>query len=68
MPGEKRLAMSDKQLPIPGLESLVPDKPKTKAKPPAIRQQLTTLQRQVMAIEMDVMLLRLEVEGDNVHG
>ena len=58
----------DKQLVIPGMESLVPDKPKPKARPPTIRQQVTALQRQVMDIEMDVMLLRLEVEGHRHHG
>lgn len=50
----------DGQLVIPGLESLAPAKPKRKARPPTVRQQLTSLQRQVAALEMDVMLMRLE--------
>ncbi len=52
---------------IPGLESLAPKEPKPKMKPPTIRQQMTVLQRQVIKLNVEVTLLRLEVEEEVNH-
>jgi len=54
----------DKQLVIPGLESLAPKGPKPKVKPPTIRQQVAALQEQVIKLDVEVTLLRFEVEGE----
>lgn len=51
----------EEQLVIPGLESLAPPKPRVK--PPTIRQQITALQKQVISLDVEVTLLRGEVEG-----
>ena len=54
----------DKQLVIPGLESLAPGEPKPKVKPPTIRQQMAALQEQVIKLDVEVTLLRLEVKAE----
>jgi len=50
----------DKQMVIPGLESLAPPKPKVK--PPTIRQQLADLQEKVIELDVEVTLVRSQLE------
>ncbi len=54
----------DRQMVIPGMESLVPPKPKPKVKL-SIRQEMAELQRRVLWLELDATLLRIQLEGDH---
>ena len=54
----------DRQMVIPGMESLVPPKPKPKVKL-SICQEMAELQRRVLRLELDVTLLRIQLEGDH---
>ena len=44
---------------IPGMESLVPTKPKVKL---SIRQEMAELQRRLLRLELEVSLLRILLE------
>lgn len=51
----------DKQMVIPEMESLVPLEPKPKVKL-SIRQEMAELQSRVLRLELDVTLLRIQLE------
>ena len=47
---------------IPGMESLVPPKPKVKL---SIRQEMAELKRRVLRLELELSLLRILLEKDH---
>lgn len=52
-----------KQPPIPGLEELVKTRTRTDTKNTTFQEQLKALQYRVLSLELEVLLLRLQLEN-----
>ena len=52
----------DRQIPIPGLEP-----PRPKPKPANIRQSVKLLEQRVTQLEIELTILRIQLNGDKDH-
>ena len=56
----------NEQMIIPGMESLMPPKAKPEARPD-IRQEMAELQRRMLRLELELTVLRIQIERGEDH-